>query len=318
MVIFGFESYGGPSAARFIEVDESAPQPGHVLIEVEATAVNPGDIKVRSGQRQGAFPVAFPMAMGREAAGRVVAAPDGAFPPGTRVFGAAAAGFGTFAPRALLAAESVAEVPEGVSSAAAACVPVAVGTAYDALADLHLQRGQTLLVLGAGGGVGTAALQLAHSAGAHTVGVASESKRDVVEAAGAVFVRSGPGWPQRALAAAGIPDAVLDLVGGEALTAGAALGSDTRPAGAGDAIPFAQALRDMRLISAADPERAAQLGGSGIRRRRSAEVYAKLAALLASGALEVSIGRRFHFSQADRAVAAVEGGHAAGKVVVYM
>ena len=74
MRIFGFGSYGGPEVAGFLDVP--APDPatvpdGSVLVATTVTSVNPADIKVRSGERQGSFPVRFPMAMGREAAGIV-------------------------------------------------------------------------------------------------------------------------------------------------------------------------------------------------------------------------------------------------------
>ena len=95
MRIFGFESFGGPEVTRFLDVADPTWQPGSVLIRPTAISLNPGDIKVRNGQRQGSFPVSFPMAMGREAAGIVVEADlSTGFSPGDRVFGSAFSGTG--------------------------------------------------------------------------------------------------------------------------------------------------------------------------------------------------------------------------------
>jgi NADPH:quinone reductase-like Zn-dependent oxidoreductase len=117
MHIFGFDSYGGPDVAGVLDVPAPVPVDGSVLIETVVTTVNPADIKVRNGDRQGKFPVTFPMAMGREAAGRVITSTDPAFRPGDVVFGGTLAGTGSFAPRVLLDASQTAAVPVGVPAA---------------------------------------------------------------------------------------------------------------------------------------------------------------------------------------------------------
>ena len=94
---YGFDHYGGPEVTRFLDVPEPSEWPGTVPIELRASGVNPADIKVRDGARQGQVPVTFPMAMGREAAGLVISDASGAFSPGDAVFGSAAAGHGTVA-----------------------------------------------------------------------------------------------------------------------------------------------------------------------------------------------------------------------------
>ena len=73
MRIFGFTAYGGPEATSVMEVPDPTPGPGQLLVRTAAAGVNPADVKVRNGDRIGAVPVTFPMAMGREAAGTVVA-----------------------------------------------------------------------------------------------------------------------------------------------------------------------------------------------------------------------------------------------------
>lgn len=306
MRIFGFSEYGGPDVAGFLDVP--APEPGAdgVLIDVEATTVNPGDIKVRSGQRQGGFPVEFPMAMGREAVGTIRAlgpdAPDD-LDVGQRVFGSAAAGIGTFAEQTVLTGASATPVPEELSAGSAASIPVAFGTAYDALSQLRVRPGEPLLVLGAGGGVGTSTLSLAKANGLTVWGLGSQSKEEVITRLGGEHIESGPGWVER-VRSLGAPAAVLDLVGGETLQQAAAL------------LPEAPAGSQRRLLSAADPAEAATLGGSGIERRRTRRIFEQIAQLLAASAAPTYVSARYRFAEAAKAVAEVEEGHAAGKVII--
>lgn len=304
MRMFGFDRYGGPEVQGFFEVPNPRPGPGQVLIGLIAAGINPADVKVRRGERVGAVPVQFLMAMGREACGRVVAigGPEdrsSGLEIGDLVFGSCAAGTGALADLVLLDGQSVTPVPADVEPAAAACIPVALATAYDALDELALQPGETLLVLGVGG-VGEPALQLATSRGVRGIGVGSQVKRAVVQDAGGAYAASGEGWDDRvrALAPDGI-DALLDCVGGENLDRAAAL---LRPSG--------------RLRSVADPARAERLGGSGVTRRRTSRVFGEVAALVAEGTLRPRISVRVPFGRAAEAVAAVETGRLTGKAIV--
>lgn len=301
MRIYGFGEYGTADVEGWFDVPVPPVGPGQVLVDLRAAGVNPADVKVRSGQRTGRVEVAFPMAMGREACGVVVdPGSSGRFVSGDLVFGSTASGHGALAEQVLLDEQSVAAVPDGVSEAQAACIPVALGTAWDALVELSPSRGQVLLVLGAGGGVGSCAVQVGRHLGLRVVGVASEGKRGLIESLGATHVSSGPGWDERARQTA--PDGVdvlLDCVGGSDLSLAAALVGD--PA----------AIR-----SVADPARARSLGGDGVTRRRSAEVFAEVAELVARGEVVPVIGATYAFEDAAKAVARVEGGHAAGRTVV--
>ena len=305
MRMYGFRRYGDQSVQEFMDAAVSPAAEGTVLIRTQAVSINPADIKVRNGQRQGKVEVTFPMAMGREASG-VVENQSGALAPGTAVFGSCAAGSGALAEYVLLDASQTARVPEGVSAEQAACLPVAACTAWDALHELQVEPGELVLVLGAGGGVGVHAVQLSTLLGARVVGVASEGKRSLVEELGATHVASGPGWTARVaeVVAAGeqrrnAVDAVIDSVGGAPLVEASRLLADA-----------------VRLRSAADPALAAEVGGSGIIRRRSAAVYAEVAELVRDGHLEPVIGQVLPFTEAGRAVEIVETGHAAGKVIV--
>lgn len=302
MRMFGFQRYGGPEVMEHLEQEDPTPGPGQVLVRMTAAGVNPADIKVRNGLRTGRIPVRFPMALGREAAGVVLGTgPDvTGFAPGERVFGATAAGTGALASHVLLDASGTARIPDGVTEEQACCIPVAAGTAYDALDELSLPAGATVLMLGAGGGVGTCVCGLARDRDLRVLGVASESKRDVVTGLGAVHVAKGPGWTGRVrdLAPEGV-DAVIDAVGGQALA---------------EAAPLLH--RPDALRSIADVPGAEALGGSGVTRRRTTAVFTEVAALVAAGRFAPVVTGRFRLVEAERAVAAVETGHAAGKIVV--
>lgn len=331
MKIYGFASYGGPEVEEFLDVPEPALRPGTVLIETVAVGVNPADIKVRSGARQAGFPVEFPMAMGREAAGFVVdswRSPESeefaaarvrpgrpippAFPVGATVFGSCAEGVGALGERTLLDEASVATAKSGMSLESAACIPVAVGTAFDAVSELGIGRGDTVVVLGAGGGVGIHAAQFAAMAGARVFGIASEEKRDFVELRGIRHIPSGPGLAERVLdevrggEGSGGIDALVDCVGGDALRELAAL-VDAAPPGAGGS---------RRVRSLADKDAVAEVGGSGVRRRRTSDVFGDIAERARRRDFEISLSDVIPFGNAQEAMRVVEGGHARGKIVV--
>lgn len=298
MRFFGFESYGGPEVAGFLDVadpDPASVPDGHVLISTTASSVNPADIKVRSGARRGRFPVHFPMAMGREASGTVLSAdPVTGLEHGMTVFGSTATGTGAFAGRVLLDAVGATPLPEGVTPEEAACIPVAAGTAWDILNELRrdgLSTGGRVLVLGAGGGVGHCVVQLARAMDLRVTGVAGEDKRRFVEGLGATHVSSSGNWAVE-VRDAGPVDAVVDLVGGgvlvEALT------------------PTSGPVR-----STADPA-----VGGGVTRRRSRAVFGELAGLVADGTFAPRITAVLPFDRAADAVARVESGHAKGKTVL--
>ncbi|MFF3849959.1 NADP-dependent oxidoreductase [Streptomyces sp. NPDC002328] len=298
-----FTRYGGPETEAFVDVDRPVPGPGEVLVAVRAAGVNPVDWKQRTGYvRPGeSGERVFPSVLGNEVAGVVEATGEGVigFAPGDEVFGTAVAG--GYAEYALLAAGITAHKPAGVTFVDAATLPVAAATAYDGVRQIGLPAGATLLVTGAGGGVGVAVAQIARAAGLRVVGVASEGKRELLESFGVVHVPSGPGWAERARTAApdGV-DGVYDLVGGEVLREAAALVTDRT-----------------KLITAGAPaEEVERLGGARVVRARDAAVLRAVADLVAKGALAPHVTRTYPLTQAAEALREVENGHALGKVVI--
>ncbi|NUL47256.1 NADP-dependent oxidoreductase [Cellulosimicrobium funkei] len=334
MRAFGFTEYGGPEVMRHLEMKDPTPGEGQVLIRLAAAGVNPADIKVRSGLRRDRIEVRFPMAMGREAAGEVLDVGPGVtgIRLGDAVFGSTASGTGAFAEQVLLSAAGTALRPQAVSAELAACLPVSVCTAFDALDELDLPDGATLVVLGAGGGVGSAACGLARVRGLSVLGVASQSKRPIVEELGARHVIKGEGWTERvrALAPEGV-DGVIDTVGGETLRDAVGLlrardvagesgqGSRCRTAERGTAAwgssdPNRSSVLPLRSV--ADHNLARELGGAPVARRRTSAVYSHVADLVAAGRFTPVVSTVYPFSEAGEAVAAVESGSPVGNVVV--
>ncbi|WP_413754167.1 NADP-dependent oxidoreductase [Streptomyces sp. R-74717] len=296
-----FTRNGGPEVEALIEQDVPVPGPGELLVAVRAAGVNPVDWKLRTGYtRPGSEPQPFPTVFGSEAAGVVEGVgPDvEGFAVGDEVFGNPVTG--GYAEYTLLPVAVTAHKPAELSFTDAAVLPVAVATAYDGVRQLGLAPGSTLLITGAGGGVGTAAVQLARHAGVHVIGTASAAKKDFIESLGAVHVESGAGLADRVRAAApdGI-DAVFDLVGGDTLRAVAPLLTDSAT-----------------LISAGGKPLAVELGGAAVARARTAAVLDEVANLVVTGALRTHATGTFPLAEAGEALRAVESGHARGKIVI--
>ncbi|WP_406155403.1 NADP-dependent oxidoreductase [Streptomyces canus] len=298
-----FTRYGGPETEAFVDVDRPSPGPGQLLVAVRAAGVNPVDWKIRSGYRRPGDSAdrAFPVVLGSEVSGVVAELGEGVegFAVGDEVFGNTLSG--GYAEYTLVPVGIAAHKPAELSHLAAATLPVAAATAYDGVRQLDLPPGATLLVTGAGGGVGAAAVQIARAFGLHAVGVASEGKKDFVESLGADHVSSGPAWAERARAAApdGI-DGVYDLVGGEVLAEAAELLTDRT-----------------RLITAGAPEEdVRRLGGTRVARARNTAVLEEVARLVLTGDLDPHITATFPLDRAGEALRAVEDGHARGKTVI--
>ncbi len=302
-VAYGFIDYGDPYVQRFLDVPVPEPKQGEVLVEVEAAGVNPVDWKVRAGMQRGFLPLRLPAILGREVAGTVVRTGPGVagLAVGDRVFGSTVGGSGGYAEQALLPAAQAARIPDAVSFADAAALPIAAGTAHEGLADLDPAPGRTLLILGAGGGVGTAAIQLAAMGGVTVVGIASEVKRAFVESLGATAVaydRDDFARRLEDLFPTGA-DAVLDLVGGDALRDVAGV-----------------LTARTQVVTVADEETRGHFAARPLRRVGDTATLSALAEMVARGTLNPCVHRVFPFAEAGDALALVESGHALGKVVI--
>jgi NADPH:quinone reductase-like Zn-dependent oxidoreductase len=207
-----YAAYGPPDVLELVDVPSLVAGPGKVRVAVRAAAVNPIDWKIRSGAV--AFgPPRLPATPGVDFSGvvdQVGAGVDG-FAVGDEVFGRASA---TYAEQVVADPADIAAKPAALSFEAAAALPAAVGAAYRVLVPLELEPGQTLLVDGAAGGVGSILVQVAVARGLHVVGTASEANHERLRALGAAPITYGPGLPARVAEVApnGV-DAAADLAG---------------------------------------------------------------------------------------------------------
>jgi NADPH2:quinone reductase len=301
--VYGFAAYGGPEVQDFWDQPKPEPGPHELLIAVHAAGVNPMDFKLRSGAFHAFMPLDLPSVMGGEASGVVEAVGKDVegFAVGDEVFGTCAPGSGGFAEYALLTAAMSAKKPVHVSFVDAATLTVAAGTAYDAVRQLALAEGQTLLIIGIGGGVGVAAAQIARDQGLNVIGTGSKGKRSLVESLGATLFDYADGNAAdqvRSILPDGV-DGILDLIGGDALKQVAELVKDKS-----------------KLVSAADRATVAELGGAPVERDRSTANFARVAELVAEGKLNPHAVDVLPFDKAGDAISGVESGHSRGKVVL--
>lgn len=208
-----FTEYGSPEVLHLVEVDEPHAGPGQVRISVKGAGVNPSDWKRLAGQYREHEEVAFPSGLGVEASGIVDEVGPGVVNVsiGDAVFGC---GQNTMAMAQYAILPHWAHKPANVSFEIAGGLPVIADTATRALDEVGVQPGQTLLVCGAAGGIGSAVLQFARLRGVFVIGTASAKKHDYLRGLGATPTTYAPGLAERVrqLAPQGV-DAALDLAG---------------------------------------------------------------------------------------------------------
>src|ERR1700678_1474142 len=204
-----FSQFGGPEVLEIVDLPDPHPGPGQVRIAVRAAGLNPSDWK----KRKGLMDEELPQTMGHEASGLVDELGEGVADAavGDRVFGLSAEE-GAQAELAVLS--YYAPIPPSLDFAGAAALPAAVETAARALDQLGVAAGNTLLINGASGNVGSAAVQLAVVRGARVIGTASAANQDYLRSLGAEPVTYGEGLTERVrkLAPGGV-DLALDIAG---------------------------------------------------------------------------------------------------------
>jgi NADPH:quinone reductase-like Zn-dependent oxidoreductase len=296
-----FEKFGGPEVLYVSDVPVPQPGPGQVRIKVQASGVNAVDSTIRSGAMQAIVPTTLPAIPGIDVAGVVDAVGEDVtdVAVGEPVVGWADAPAGSYAEYAL--ASQIARIPTGLSFADAATLPVAGETAKRGLDLLGVRAGETLLINGASGSVGTIAVQLAVARGATVIGTASEDNQDYVRSLGAIPVVHGEGLVEQVRASSSQVDAVFDVAGKGALPDSIELRGGTD-----------------RIITIADPA-AAELGiafSAGTPKDYSAGDLAGLAELAARGDLTTTVASTFPLERAADAQRVNLGGHAPGKLVL--
>ncbi|MFE3602191.1 NADP-dependent oxidoreductase [Streptomyces sp. NPDC059142] len=296
-----FNEFGGTEVLREAEIDVPRPGPGQVRVRVRAVGVNPVDGKIRSGGMEAIFPTTLPAVPGGEIAGVVDAVGEDVdhLKVGDEVLGWSDTG--SYAQYALAPAAVLAPKPAGLEWVNAAALPVASDGAERVLDLLGVASGETLLIHGASGALGTIAVQLAVARGARVIGTAGPANQEYVTSLGATALVYGPGLVERvrALAPGGV-DAVFDAAGKGALE-----DSITLRGGTG------------RIVTTAD-FRAGELGvvfAEGPQ-RRSASRLAELARQAADGTLVTTISATYPLAEAAAAQRAGDAGHNRGKIVL--
>ena len=294
-------SYGTPDVLELTEREMPVTGAGEVRVRVKTAGVMPFDCGVRRGEMPILATMTLPLTPGNEFAGIIDAVgpdtPDWA--AGDEVLGFSL--LNAYAEYIVVPADQIVRKPEQMPWEAAGGFSGNAQGAHMALKALAVGPGDTVLIHGAAGGLGTIAIQLAKLWGAgKIIGTASERNHDYIRSLGAVPVSYGEGLAERVLAIAPDgADAALDLAGAEALQASLTL------------------VRDKSRIRTMLPGKlAGKLGIPPLSVSRTAARLAELAGEYARGNIRVTIRREYPLAQAAEAHREVESGHGRGKVVL--
>lgn len=303
MKAMAYASYGGVEKLEQLELPLPKVGPGTVRIKIKAAGVNPVDWKVMAGYLDPILEVNFPAVPGWDVAGVVDAVgydtPEFSVGDEVHAYGRRdTVGIGSFAEYLTLPAAAVAHKPKQLSFEEAAALPLTGGTALRALDALQLAPGQSLLIHNGAGGVGQAAIQIAHQAGVRVLATASEKNHDLLAGLGAEPLTYGSGLVAavRALLPEGV-DAVADFHG-EAL-------EDT----------LAVLKESGKHVSIADGS-VGEHGGRYIWVRPDGRELARLNELVEAGTLGVRVVSSYPMQEAAAAITESMGGHAGGKIVL--
>lgn len=299
-----FDEYG-PVENLYVadDVDEPEPAEGRVVVRVVATGINPGEIMIREGGMAEQTPATFPSGQGSDLAGRIHALGAGVhgWSVGDDVFGwtderAAQADFVS------VPADQLSLKPPDVAWEQAGALYVAGGTAYATVEAVRPVDGETVVVAGAAGGVGSIAVQLLRSRGVRVIGIAGEDNADFLRGLGVEPVAHGAGLGHRLREAApdGL-DALIDCFGGGYVELAAGMGID-----------------GPRIATIIDFEDAERFGAQVVfgYQTTSAAVLSELGDLIASGELTVPIAATFPLEQVREAYTQLAGRRTRGKIVL--
>jgi NADPH:quinone reductase-like Zn-dependent oxidoreductase len=298
-----FDNYGGLEVLQVMEVDRPAPGPGKVLVRVKAAGINPGEASIRKGMFADRWPSTFPSGQGSDLAGIVEEVGSGVakFAVGDEVIGftndrSSQAEFvvvesGNLVPR-----------PANVWWEQAGALFVAGTTAYAAVRSVNLNAGDTVVVSGAAGGVGSIAVQLARNAGAKVIGLSGDANHKWLADHGVIPITYGEGVEDRIRAASGgTVDAFIDTFGGGYVE-----------------LAFKLGVAPSRIDTIIDFAAAAKYGvkTEGNHEGAAADVLAQLAGLLAAGRLEIPIAKVYPLAEVRDAYRELEQRHTRGKIVL--
>jgi NADPH:quinone reductase-like Zn-dependent oxidoreductase len=297
-----YGQYGGIEVLQVAEVSRPVPGRGQVLVQVRAAGINPGEAKIRNGALAERWPSTFPSGQGTDLAGVVAeAGPEaGAFAVGDEVIGFTD-NRASHAEFVVVQAGNLVPRPANVPWEAAGALFVAGTTAYAAVRAVAAGPGDTLVVAGAAGGVGSIAVQLAVAAGANVIGLASEANHRWLADHRVTPVSYGAGVADRIRAAAAGPvHAFIDTVGTGYVELALELG--VRPDRIDTIADFTAAKYGVKL--------------EGTSAAATAAVLAELAAMIDKGELEIPVAAVYPLSEVQAAFRELERGHTRGKIVL--
>ena len=292
--------YGGPKELKYEDFQDPTPGEGEVLVRVAAASINPIDWKIRSGVMKEYFPFEFPAILGRDVSGVVRAVGPGVegFVPGDKVFALANR---TYAELCVVKASELAKVPEGLDLVEAAALPLVLLTGQQLIrVGTGIGPGQTVLIAGAIGGVGRAAVRTAKDAGATVIAGVRTKQLEEAKSIGADSLLALD--DKEAMGKLGLVDAVADAVGHD--TANQLL-AHVKPGGVFASVlgpPSEAALHPtVRIVP--------------VQAKPDPEVLLQLAHAVVAGKLSIPIDRMIPLADASEGEAAAEKG-GIGKVLL--
>ncbi|MGW6194705.1 NADP-dependent oxidoreductase [Kribbella sp. NPDC055110] len=299
-----YDEFGGIDVLRVEEVERPVPGDGQVLVRVKAAGINPSEAVIRTGALAELFPSTFPSGQGSDLAGVIeeVGAGVGGSSPGDEVIGFSDQR-ASQAELVLVEAGNLTGKPEKVSWEVAGGLYVAGTTAWGAVHAVQPKEGETVVISGAAGGVGSLAAQLARRTGATIIGLASERNHEWLKSHGVIPVAYGAGVADRITAAApsGV-DAFIDTNGDRYVELALALG--------------VAAERIDTIVDFAAAQKYGVKTDGGTAAGPGAKVLAELAGLIADGHLEVPIANVYPLAEVREAYTELERRHTHGKIVL--
>ena len=293
--------YGGPEQLKVVEIPKPIAHRGQVLVRVHAASFNPIDAKQVSGKMREVFPLTFPCIPGFDFSGVIdsVAENISGYQPGDLVYGTSnGAAYAEFVATEV---NKVSPKPRNLSHVEAASLGVVAQTALQALDHAHLQADQTILIHGASGAVGSAAVQLAKARGAYVIASGSAASLDRLRSYGADQVFDYKTTPFESVV--NNVDAVLDSVGGEVQQRSYTV---LKPGG--------------YLIAIAQPPSPAEAQKHGVHALflstdSSVDTLQRLTPLIEAGQLRPHVAKTYPLSAASQAWQDITTNHIDGKVV---
>jgi NADPH:quinone reductase-like Zn-dependent oxidoreductase len=298
-----FDQYGGIDVLNVVEVPRPIPGKGQVLVRIKAAGINPGEGTIREGKLAKQWPATFPSGEGSDLAGTVEEVGEEVknIKVGDEVIGFTD-NRASHAELVIVETGHLIPRPAKVPWEQAGALFVVGTTAYAAVKAVALKSGDTVVVSGAAGGVGSIIVQLAKNTGARVIGLSSEANHQWLSDHGVIPVTYGEGVADHIRkAAGGRIDAFIDTHGDGYVALAIELG--VAPERINTIIDFEAAKKyGVKMAGSADGAKA--------------EVLSELAEMIATGRLEIPIARVYHLADVRDAFRELEHHHTHGKIVL--